>query len=261
MSGVQKGIKACAICLAVFIIISIFSTIVSIISTFQGPIKKESFTETFENIKDLELDLGSSNIVLKKGDSFEVIGKEVNSKIKLDQKGSKLIVREKGNWFFKGSAGELIITVPDGMLNSLLIDNGAGTIEVKDINAQVFDLNQGAGKISIENSTFNKVDIDGGAGEINVDDSKLNNLDLDAGVGRVYIYGKIEGRSEIDCGVGEIKLDLYGSIDDYNLIIDKGLGSINIDNQDYKNDVNLGNGNNTIDIDGGVGAIKINFNN
>lgn len=260
MSGIQKGIKAFAICLALFIILSIFSVIFSIFDSFSYS-KKESFQETYQNISDLEIDLGATNLVITKGSSFVVEGKDVSSRLRMEQKGSKLIIREKNFALFNSYKGEINITIPDQMLNSLEIDAKAGLVDIKNISARSLDVDQGAGLLKIENTTFNKADIDGGAGEIKIQDTSLNNLDLDAGVGKVSISGKILGQSKIDCGVGEVNLNLLGNIDDYYLLIDKGIGKISVDDKEYKNKAMIGNGINKIDIDGGVGAININFKN
>ena len=88
-----------------------------------------------------------------------------------------------------------------------------------------------------------------------------NNIDFDLGVGKIDITGSLLGSTKIDSGVGSTNVNIIGSKDDYKIDVDKGLGSINVDGESLKDNTSYGNGVNTIDIDGGVGSITINFNN
>ena len=142
------------------------------------------------------------------------------------------------------------------MLEELDIDCGAGKISVSDITATKLDLDAGAGSLEIENSNFSTTDIDGGAGEIIINNSFLRNLDLDAGIGKVSISGEIYGRSEIDCGVGEVNLKL-GNLSNYQFFVEKGIGSIQINNMSYQSDETIGSGENRIRIEGEIGSINI----
>ena len=56
-------------------------------------------------------------------------------------------------------------------------------------------------------------------------------------------------------------LTLIGAKDDYRISLDKGLGSTVIDNTSVSNSTVYGFGDNSIDIDGGVGGIDIRFDN
>ena len=91
-----------------------------------------------------------------------------------------------------------------------------------------------------------------------ITNSKLQDLSLDLGAGKFYFNGTLLGKNEIDQGVGEVILDLQNN--DYKFETSKGLGSITINGVSYKNDIKLGEGQNIIDIDGGIGSISINTN-
>ena len=83
------------------------------------------------------------------------------------------------------------------------------------------------------------------------------NLDLVLGVGEAKIEGDLLGESEVDCGVGELTLTL-GKQTDYQVHLEKGLGSIFVNGSEYGGGV-YGNGNNKVEIDGGVGRINVKF--
>lgn len=262
MTGIQKAIKVAAICLAVFIIASIVNFIVLFVGTFVNvDTKRESFTESYTNIDNLKIDIASADLVIEKGTEFKVDAENVNSNLKVKQKGTTLTLKENTSIFgstFKG--GKITITVTDGILNELDIDTGAGMININDLIVKSADIDQGAGSIKVNNLESRKTIIDGGAGEIDIKNSKLSNLDLDAGVGKTTIEGTLYGRSDIDCGVGEINLNLVGDESVYKIVASKGIGNISINNVNYKSDEVYGHGSNNIDIDGGVGAINIKLN-
>ena len=64
---------------------------------------------------------------------------------------------------------------------------------------------------------------------------------------------------EINAGVGSLNIDLQGEKDSYKIQANKGLGSIKIDGKELPDGESFGNGENYIEVDGGVGNIKIDF--
>ena len=85
----------------------------------------------------------------------------------------------------------------------------------------------------------------------------FNNLNFDIGVGTTEITTRITGTSEINTGVGKLELNLIGSINDYELTIDKGVGSIKLNNESLKDKSVVGTGNNYLLIEGGIGLTSI----
>ena len=96
-----------------------------------------------------------------------------------------------------------------------------------------------------------------GAGEINIDAISMNSLDLDMGVGELSLTSKLTGENKIDCGIGKINLSLIGSLEDYEIFLDKGIGKATINGNKMNADNTYGTGSNKLDIDGGIGSIDI----
>lgn len=262
MSSGQKAIKYLAIGLAIFIILNIVNAIFWSISFFGNFSSKSDieFTETYSNVSKIKIDLKASKLIITNGMEFKVEASDVSSRFSSKvTKDNTLKIEEHNTWFWHHSSGEIIVTVPNNMpLEELDIDCGAGKIEIQNITSNKLDIDCGAGSLIISDSSFNQADIDGGAGAIDISSSLLRDLDLDAGVGSINIDGEIYGKSKIDSGIGEINLEL-GKKEDYSLRIEKGLGNVKIDNEEYSNDTTFGSGLNSIKINGGVGSIKINF--
>lgn len=258
MNQFSKIIKYIAIAFAVFLIISIVTGIVYVLSHFGNIFIWDEKIETkelptTENIESLEIDVKSVNVIIKNSNEFKI---ETNNKyVSHNQENDKLIIKQsKHNWFNLGKT-DLIIYLPSKILENVKLENGAGTINIEYIGANNLDLNLGAGKVVInEVESLNSTKIDGGAGEIEIKRGIMNNLDLNMGVGKVTITSKLVGNSEIDAGVGELNLILLGK--DYNINVEKGIGSVKIDGN---NVTTYNNGNKKIDIDGGVGSINIDF--
>lgn len=261
MSEVQKVIKYGAIALAVFIIVNIFSFIIYLVSSivdFGDNGEVTNFEETYENVDTIKIDVSSTKLNIKQGDTFKVTASNVDDKFNAKLANGTLKIEEKSRLFFSNkNTSEVTVYIPNVNLDLIDIDAGAGSIIIENVNASDFDLDQGAGTITISNSNFLKADIDGGAGEFKIISSSINNLDLDAGVGKVEIEAILTGKNKIDCGVGEVNIYLLGNSADYKIKTNKGLGSININGESKNNDTAYGNGANLIEIEGGIGSINI----
>lgn len=261
MSNVQKIIKYVGIILAGFIILAIVSLVFEVVSFFipENDDKLKSFNQEYNNIVELDIDVGETQLLIQKGDKFSVVASNVSNGFDVKERNGILEIDEKSRKIFNNNTGLITITVNDTVLNKLDIDHGAGKLIINDINVGYFNLNQGAGKVEISNANFLNTNIDGGAGAIFIKSSTLKNLNLDMGVGKVEINANVEGNSTISCGVGELILDLLGNKDAYQVIVDKGVGSVKVDDIKQSDDSIYGNGLNKINIDGGIGTISVNF--
>lgn len=265
MSNFQKIIKYFAIALAVFLIFNIISGIVlgigfvSNIFSF-GTSDNLSKVDISDTYKVLDIELESINIIIKNGKRFKIETDSDN--ISFREVGEKLLVTEKKeSWLPKKAVDDLIIYVPNNYLyDNILIENGAGRIEVESLKTNNLELELGAGKVNInELFVYDNTDIDGGVGEVVIENGIVNNLDFDMGVGSVLLNLEIVGDSEISSGVGEVTLGLVGASNDYSLNVNKGIGKITISGEEIKSDTMYGNGLNKLDLNGGIGNINVDF--
>jgi len=267
MSETQRIIKYIATAFAIFLIFSILSGImygiISISSIFGN---NENANKELENLNltnntlILDIEVSNVDISIKQGDEFKA---ETNNQyIKTKQKDNKLyITEEKHSWFSKRDGSKLVVYVPsDYIFDSVSIENGASKIDIDSLSCKKLYMDLGAGKVTINNIlVLNKAEIDGGAGEINIENGSLNNLDLDMGIGKLSLISQITGESEIDAGIGNVNLNLLGNLNEYKIILDKGIGKCSVDGKNIKGSTYYGNGSNVIDIDGGVGSIQVDF--
>lgn len=263
MSASQKVIKYSAIALAFLIIFSIFTCLISFTLSITSSIKKEDEIKEINvknNYKNLTINLRTTSLTIKKGEKFQVSSN--NDKITIKQSGDSLTIKEtKTNFNFKEKL-ELIIYIPDDyVFDDVSIKNGAGKIDITELNSQELSLELEAGSTILKNvNILKETKIECGAGSFKILSGNINNLDLDLGVGKTSISAKITGNSKIDSGIGSLDLNLDGIKSDYKLKLEKGLGSITIDGASF-NESLFGEGTNYIDIDGGIGNINITFKN
>lgn len=273
MTTAQKVIKYLAIAFAIFLIVTIISAILTGLFALSGllGLKKHSESElpsgemiatNFENsdITTLEIDLAFTNLTIKTGESIKT--DTDNSNITCKTENKNLQIKEKNQkWFSNHEKKELILYLPEGIeFEKVKIATGAGKIDIESLNTQKLTFELGAGETEIQNLKITKeCKIDGGAGKMSIFAGTINDLDLDMGVGEVNVTAILTGKSKIDAGVGNLNINLQGEKDSYKIQADKGLGSIKIDRKEITDGEIFGDGENYIEVDGGVGNIDIDF--
>ena len=267
MSDAQRIIKYLAIAFAWFLVFSIISGIMSAILSLGNIFgNKEEGTDVFEgidingNVSILDVDVNNVDVIIEEG--YYLKAETNNENVRIKQVNNKLfITQKKQDWYKNDERKEIVISIPyEFMFDAVSLEAGAGNVNIDGLSAKKLELGLGAGNVKINKLVVsNETEIEGGAGEIIITDSKLNNMDLDLGVGKVSITSSVTGNSQIDSGIGEVNLNLIGSEEDYKILVEKGIGTTTISGKTISNNVFYGNGSNNINIEGGVGGIKINF--
>ena len=272
MTSIQKVIKYLAIAFAIFLIVTIISSITAAIFAVSGilglkqdieqSINSEMVTIDLENndIKTLDIEIAFTNLTIKTGKTLKI--ETDNNNINHKQENQKLEIKDKNKkWFGNYVEKELILYLPEDIeFEKVKIATGAGKIDIETLNAEKLFFELGAGETEIRNLNIsNKCEIDGGAGKLSILNGTVNDLDLDMGVGEVNLTSNLTGKNEINAGVGNLNMDLQGDKESYKIQADKGIGSIKIDGKEVSNGEIVGNGEDYIEVDGGVGNIKIKF--
>lgn len=273
MTTAQKVIKYIALGFATFLIVTIISAILSggyallrafgLIYVDKNIVTEELkvISSEVKEISTLKIDLSCTNLDVKIGDNFKV--ETNNSKITFtNDNGSVKIKEENRNWLNNNKESNLIIYIPRDMIaiDETKIETGAGKINIEKLNTQSLYLELGAGDVYIKNLTVTKeAKIDGGLGRTELKSCEINNLKANLGMGDFVFNGKLTGKNEIDSGVGAIDIDLMDNKGNYKINVSKGLGNVTLDGQKLEMDRVYGTGENYLDVDGGIGEIKIEF--
>lgn len=271
MTTAQQIIKLVANAFAIFLIVAIISGLLSAGFSILGAIgvidNKNELLEDLKTISEnnideissLKLDLKSSNLQIKTGEKFEVKTNNPSTEY-TNTNGNIKIQDNNAKWHFgNNELATIIIYLPENkILEEITMNIGAGTISSDTLEVQNLSLDLGAGNITIENLIVSKnAKINGGAGNININSGKISNVDLDLGIGETNIKADITGKSKIDTGIGTLNLYLMSAQENYKLHIDKGVGHVKFNNDIISDDTDIGNGDNYIKINGGIGDIKI----
>lgn len=257
-------IKALAYLLAFFIITTMVTSLIFAVNLFAGSnsqMEMQSIYKDDKIINNLDISLKATSLEIVDSKEFSVDTN--NAKIKITYENGTLKIHEKGTPSFNTSDLVLKISLPStSNFKTVKIEMGAGKTHIANLNTDILDLNLGAGKNLLEQlEVNNQTKIESGAGLTEILAGTLNNVDFDLGVGKVFINASILGNSKIECGVGAVELNLLGNQEIYQVNVEKGIGSINVANKIYNNDDTIGNGNNHLKIEGGIGSIKVEFTN
>ena len=238
MNSLQKVIKYLALAFAIFLSVSIIGGIITGLTGVSYILSGRDNEDVGEmqvypiegEISSLSLKLSGAELKIKTADKFSVESNHNYISVKSDN--GQLRINETKKLFSVYPRGvTVILNIPEGFVfDDATVETGAGKVQIASLSADILKLSLGAGEAEIRNLTANsRADIDGGAGELDIDGGLLCNLDLDMGVGELTLKSRIEGQSRLDYGIGETKLTLLGSREDYKIEIDGGIGAINIE--------------------------------
>lgn len=269
MTMLQKGIQCLAIVLAVFLVVTVIGGILGAMGLLGGLFADGDATGEMKTysvaseIKRLHIQVNAADLYIAEGDGFLV---ESNLKdLEVGEQNGYLTVKDGTRVRFRGSDsyGDAVlkIYVPVGWeFDNIKLTTGVGRLTVDTLSSESVDFELGAGDVSIGSLVATKSsDIEGGAGRVTVSDGLLHNLDLDMGVGQLNLTAALTGDCQLDLGVGETNITLIGSKDDYRLELEKGIGSISVDGKSGFDYGSSGSGVCEVEINGGIGAINVNF--
>lgn len=215
--------------------------------------------EITSEIHSLDIEISAADFKIESADKFSV---ESNLKyLSVSEKNGVLRIVDKAKSNLTDSDAMLIVYVPNGtVFNDVDIETGAAKMTVDTLSANAMELKLGAGDVRVEclNASSN-ADIEGGVGRITIVSGTLNDLTLEMGMGELNLTAAVLGDSDLNFGVGESNVTLIGSKDDYKVDIEKGIGTITVDGKPVTDFGSSGNGQNHIEIEGGVGTVNLSF--
>lgn len=266
MTTFQKTVKYLAITLAIFLILCIFGgaamTIHSFFTLFGGgraDAEPTAYSLSTQEIRSLDIELDAAHLDIVTGDSFSVEGS--SGALNVGVTNGVLRISQKTKAWFWNRDLRLTLQVPeDFVFTSAELALDAGKLTAETLSAERLHLELGAGSTEIlELNASRSAEIDGGAGKITIEAGTLHNLELEMGVGQLDLTGALTGAAELNCGVGRTEVNLTGSEEDYTLLLEKGLGALSVDGQNMDDGSTYGSGGNRVEIEGGVGAVQIRF--
>lgn len=229
-------------------------------------ISSESVQSTQE-FSSIDISKFSGTIKFEIGDEFAVSAQNVSDKFVCENENGTLKIGGQSvgdfmhNRFGRNRNPRLTITMPRGaQTDRVEIDLGAGDLNIELLDAQEFILNAGAGDVYIDELFAEKCQINGGVGEVQINGGTIRDCSVSSGVGDVEISAELLGRCDVSNGVGSTDLNLPLSADDYYITIEKGLGSVEIDDREVgKGSYGSSSAENSLKLSTGVGEISVDF--
>lgn len=265
MTTLQRIIKYCAIAFAVFLSVSIIGGICGafgMLSVFFGDDtvgEKKTYAISNE-IESLDIDISAADLSVVIGKNFSLESNHKYLSVK-EEKGILKISEDKVLFGISHKGASVVLTIPDGFtFDDVTISTGAGKADIDVISANTMDLDFGAGVTRVGClNVHTRTKVSSGAGKLVILNGEMNDLSVDMGVGELELTGKLTGSSTVDYGIGKAKLTLIGNIDDYRIELDKGVGGATLDGEAMSDEGVYGSGQNRISVDGGVGNLRIQF--
>lgn len=273
MTPSQRKIKAFSNTLAIVLIVVIFVTVaiatfllsggISLTNTIFDKSPVAEFSQTYENVESLEVDLDYSELKIATGESFAVHATNIDA-VKVIFEDNTLHIEDVSN-LVDSIKNKNIVTVympAETVLKSCKLDSDLANITVDSIVCEKFklDLENGTGFINYVEAT-ESAKIESGTGAFTINSSQLSNLSLETGVGAVTIHGNMTGNAKIETGLGKLDLLLSGSIVDYTINGKTGAGNFIVADNEVNGAFNFEGGSDMIAITGGIGAVNIRFEN
>ena len=231
-----------------------------------------SSKESYEGIRNLDLDLGSEDlhvIAIEDTNVCTVELCEVPEQVKVAQEGDTLrIYVEPNNAFqmfdFDNTQNRVNVFVPADLFDSVEINNGSGDVEVLNVLADYMDAKAGSGSVYIDGATSRVGNVKSGSGGIGIvnttftEESELhtgsggisceeftgNKVEAESGSGSIFFLNSTVGKTKAKSGSGGVLMTDQTLTDDIECT--SGSGDIEItvcgDQADYVLDVTLGSG-------------------
>lgn len=287
--------KLKSICIKIFLMCILFGAILTLAGFFMGAGKKinkninssfkenqleeAEFSENYSDIQNLDISLAFTELILKEGDTFSVTGIGVNQdKLELENNNGTLKIEQKQHSLWdkfslnfddgiqiginESKKSQIVVTIPKNTsLKQVILEVGAGTMNVSDLNCDTLDIEVGAGKGNVSNvSVAEQSDIEVGAGILSISKFIVNKLELECGMGKIIMDGSIEKSCIADCGMGNIDMELNGNIEEYSYSVECGMGEVKVNEDHYSGlgtSKEKGTGEKKLDLECGMGSIKV----
>lgn len=249
----------------------LFSLIVTIIDVST---KEDKFYEGNVELVELLLDIGSSNVEVRKGDKFTVTyTTSAIRQIDVREDGAKLRIDDDQSLFWSWAQydAKMVVTVPEACNKmDLLLSAGrieatsincaeinvqvsAGEVVLSDCSSALSEIKVSAGEARVENSSTDQLAIDVSAGSLNLDNVSANTVHAKVSAGD-FRLNRLDVQTSLfaDVSAGSVKGSLIGKEDDFSVTVDVSAGSCNLKNA-YR-EVSK-----TLNIDVSAGSVDLNF--
>ncbi|MBE6870757.1 MAG: hypothetical protein E7491_02285 [Ruminococcaceae bacterium] len=242
-----------------FLVLIVFTTLFA--CSVNGVTNEDYTYSAKSHIHSLDIKIGAADFTIERADTLYV--KSNLKYLSISEENGVLKLEEDVDFGVTYTDSFLTLYLPENIVfDSIIIATGAANFTADRLDAKSLELTLGAGNVQLsELFVTSDAVIGGGAARISIDGGSIRNLTLEMGVGELKLTSALLGNSDLTFGIGQSSVTILGNKDDYSIDIEKGIGSITIDECSAEDLVHNARGENHINIQGGIGSVALNFKN
>lgn len=277
MTGFQKFIKYAAIAFGIYLSITIVLVLLGIARGFVGASKNDEFkdivrdrekyqtediTRTYENIKNLEVNVEETELIIKNGDTFKIEGTNIPNKMEIEQEGNQLSIsdEELPSGFSDENMVMTIYIPEDTKLDTIDLEINYVSADIQKLNTANLKLDIYNNYCEIDEIIADNMEFKNEEGNIDIYDAEIGRLLFDSESGVEDVSLDITGNAEINLEYSYTDMNLIGKQEDYQISTRNKFGNIYIDNEIITSNAETwGSGNTKINLDNVNANIFITF--
>lgn len=209
-------------------------------------------------IHSLDISVHAADFTISYSDTFYIESDLKN--LSISESNGILTVVDKTKFHINATPRLRLFIPNNSVFQNVNITTGAGALTVTSLSAIFMNIKLGAGPAQFMNLNAQATAfIKGGAGVITINSGIFNNLTLHLGVGNLNMASTLLGTNNLKLGIGATNLTLIGRRDNYILDVKKGIGAINIIDNNVPVSVNPPIVPSYVNIIGSIGSANITF--
>lgn len=277
MTGFQKFIKYAAIAFGIYLSITIILVLLGIARGFVGASRNDEFkdltrdreeyhteniTRTYENIKNLEINVEETELIIRNGDTFRIDGTNIPDRMEIKQDGDRLKVSdEELPSDFSDENMVVTIYVPEDIkLDTIDLEINYVPADIQKLNTANLKLDIYNNYCEIDEIIADNMEFKNEEGNIDIYDAEIGRLLFDSESGVEDVSLDITGNAEINLEYSYTDMNLIGAQEDYQISTRNQSGNIYVDGETITSNAETwGSGNTKINLDNVHADIFITF--
>lgn len=277
MTGFQKFIKYGAIAFGIYLSITIVFVLLGIARGFVGASRNDEFkdltrdeeeyhteniTRTYENIKNLEVNVEETELIIRNGDTFRIEGTNIPDRMEIEQDGDRLKVSdEELPSSFSDENIVVTIYVPEEIkLDTIDLEINYVPADIQKLNTTNLKLDIYNNYCEIDEIIADNMEFKNEEGNLDIYDAEVGRLLFDSESGVEDVSLDITGNAEINLEYSYTDMNLIGTQEDYQISTRNQSGNTYIDGETITSNAETwGSGNTKINVDNVHADIFITF--
>ena len=277
MTGFQKFIKYAAIAFGIYLSITIVLALLGIarglvrasendefkdIVTDREEYKTEDITRTYENIRNLEVNVEETELIIRNGDTFRIEGTNIPDRMEIEQEGNQLSIsdEELPSSFFDGNMVMTIYIPEDTKLDTIDLEINYVPADIQKLNATNLKLDIYNNYCEIDEIIADNMEFKNEEGNIDIYNAEIGRLLFDSESGVEDVSLDITENAEINLEYSYTDMNLIGKQEAYQISTKNQAGNIYIDGETITSNAETwGSGSTKINLDNVNADIFISF--